>query len=1289
MNALAQAISGNWCEQLVWTLLHSIWQVGVIGLAVLAALRIGKSARARSAACAAGLVAMAASLPVTYLLVRTDNQADPAVVAWDETSERDDGAAAVRIEEASGREKHSFKDELSDDAAEVPQPFPAIVDNELSGVVSTDPRQGLAPSQPEQHSRDTLAGIQPTLMRIAALAYLAGVICFGLRSLRGVTVGWRLRSKARRHVDTVLTDLVSSLAVRLGSRLRPAVAYCADVSVPVVSGVIRPMILLPASLATGLSNHELESILLHEVMHLCRRDHLVLVVQRVVETLLFFHPVMWWVSRRLSAERELACDDAVLAAGTKPVCYAESLLKVAQFGRSHALQSSLLAASGAGGQLKHRVVRILHGTDARNAVAVPDIPTSASKLSLGLNMFQHAFGLLVLVAIATFLAADWNGVFGQPVADAEAPASMDDDDNKAADEDAAEDLASPAHLLTIVRRGDHSARKDELLLVTIPAADAADQKPTVRTVTSEANLQFLGFECVGVYGGHVLVINAYQLIAIDLESGERRLVHPGVGNAVLAGDRAFILSPQRAASGKPPTRSLKCIELSSGVVRELMKVPSSQPGFVWQGESGCSMAPNVDGSRVVVTESVPPDDEVQGQWTCRLAVIDVETNTVARSVTELPLRIAGTGAGHHAMAPKLAWVDDRNVVAVAPVTSKDAFGEGRMAPGMQVTRFDAATLESEVVCKLPKFGAGLHDPLLARRDGSVFVRLGQLGQYRIDLAAKRLIEDGSLGRHYQLRGPAKNTSLWYGDQELSPRTGHNRVFLSPDGRRVAWLPWDVNERNVVIQAPMELSIHDSVRGVRSVMREWFIRRWQSANDPSTNLCLWVTGRDLKRHEVFDDYPTAKDPNQSLPRAVSPDIKECVEVELKTDRPEYFRHEPVELTVTVKNISETPIKYESRRLLHGGRPFDLSLKSDRSSSRIELFHSSENMPKEEFIEIAPGQTRSFKRMVEIENLGEQSFVLRFEHWGTWKGYLTASATITVSEGGDATVLLKQKFDRLMALCLAEYAIYSGDSNPASAINVARLWQLGTDGAPLLVDYLRTCDDPLLHARLLKGLEYMADESTLPYLKSALLRPDVEHAAQNLVGVLWRLHDSNQPESEPLALLILAGKLPNARLRLEVVKRFCHIVDTDVDAFMQTRAKDPDPRVAETAARFVAARQHLSLTEWLDSASSTLTSVNLAASRSIVRDLEKTWKEEHGDIPDGSFEDVSGDAEKLKQYRNTIRAWHAWTLEHPRTSDSFFDEDRKKAAGPLHFIRPNRAPPAPIVLKPSASVAISDD
>ena len=90
------------------------------------------------------------------------------------------------------------------------------------------------------------------------------------------------------------------------------------------------------------------------------------------------------------------------------------------------------------------------------------------------------------------------------------------------------------------------------MLVTIPPADAANQEPTVRTVTSEANPQFLGFESVGVYGGHLLAIKAYQLIAIDLESGVRRLVHPTLhGDALkLAGDFARVAVDGRINDSK-------------------------------------------------------------------------------------------------------------------------------------------------------------------------------------------------------------------------------------------------------------------------------------------------------------------------------------------------------------------------------------------------------------------------------------------------------------------------------------------------------------------------------------------------------------------------------------------------------------------------------------------------------------------------------------------------------------------------------------------------------------------
>ena len=132
---------------------------------------------------------------------------------------------------------------------------------------------------------------------------------------------------------------------------------------PTVVGLLRPTILLPITFATGLSPGQVEAILIHELEHIRRHDFLVNLFQRVVEAALFFHPAVWWVSRRIRIEREHCCDDAVVAAGCEPMTYAESLVTqaeralAARAGRCAA--AAALYADGGSGDLRGRVARIL------------------------------------------------------------------------------------------------------------------------------------------------------------------------------------------------------------------------------------------------------------------------------------------------------------------------------------------------------------------------------------------------------------------------------------------------------------------------------------------------------------------------------------------------------------------------------------------------------------------------------------------------------------------------------------------------------------------------------------------------------------------------------------------------------------------------------------------------------------------------------------------------------------------------------------------------------------------
>lgn len=125
---------------------------------------------------------------------------------------------------------------------------------------------------------------------------------------------------------------------------------------PALVGIFRPVLLIPGGLLQHLAPRQMESILAHELCHVRRRDNLTAGVHMVVEALFWFHPLVWWISARLVEERERACDEAVLEAGSEPRTYADGILKTCEF----CVESTLACVSGVtGADLKQRIFRIM------------------------------------------------------------------------------------------------------------------------------------------------------------------------------------------------------------------------------------------------------------------------------------------------------------------------------------------------------------------------------------------------------------------------------------------------------------------------------------------------------------------------------------------------------------------------------------------------------------------------------------------------------------------------------------------------------------------------------------------------------------------------------------------------------------------------------------------------------------------------------------------------------------------------------------------------------------------
>ncbi len=280
-----------------WTLIHSTWE-GVVVAGILAAvlwlLRRG-SAQARYLACCAAMAMIVTAVVLTF--------------------------ASVRPTRAAGIAS--------------PPMFDAAVGHAI-----------------ELANLEASVGPMGVLDAIV-LVWAAGVAVMGAWHVGGWLWLCRLRRGTRTsHWD----DLVDGLKRRLRLTRQIALVETRAIDVPAVVGVFRPVIFVPLGIFSGLAPQQVEAILAHELAHVRRHDYLMNLGQTVVETILFYHPAVWWICACMRCERENCCDDIAAGACGDAKGYAAALTEL-EARRGSAKVS--LAAGATGGNLRDRVRRLL------------------------------------------------------------------------------------------------------------------------------------------------------------------------------------------------------------------------------------------------------------------------------------------------------------------------------------------------------------------------------------------------------------------------------------------------------------------------------------------------------------------------------------------------------------------------------------------------------------------------------------------------------------------------------------------------------------------------------------------------------------------------------------------------------------------------------------------------------------------------------------------------------------------------------------------------------------------
>ncbi len=409
-------LSPDLMQALGWALIHSLWQgVAAAALAAIAMTFIRRASVRYLIAVGALALMLAAPVATLFLQMKSD--------------------APVR----------GFLPAISGSSVSSAPAVSASVRASSSVVPATAAESGAA------RVLENLAPASPNILPWLVGAWLLGVALFGLR----FAGGFLLLEQRRRSQCTAPKPRIVALCRELERQLglTRAVRYleCSWLETPAVIGWLRPIILLPVSVLTGLSEEQLRAVIAHELAHIRRLDALVNLFQILAETLLFYHPAMWWLNRRIRAERELCCDEIAVSLTGNRVEYARALTAMAEW-----KAAPLLAMAANRAPLSTRILHILGRKPVSIGQRLLGLSGGLLFLAATLGAANALLGLAYPVPVAqakeTGMAA---GAQLRQVLSATPPGSVDAVSEPAVIAPSSAPLAAPADIPTRRELGAH------------------------------------------------------------------------------------------------------------------------------------------------------------------------------------------------------------------------------------------------------------------------------------------------------------------------------------------------------------------------------------------------------------------------------------------------------------------------------------------------------------------------------------------------------------------------------------------------------------------------------------------------------------------------------------------------------------------------------------------------------------------------------------------------------------------------------------------------------------------
>lgn len=301
MNLTTSLMQSEWTKALGWTFVHSLWQIALIGIILFVLLRLvpGRSAHTRYTISTLALWLIVVMSLSTFIIM-----------------------------------------------------LPA-----KSGITEFGGKLILAAAMEPLSLTERISAWLEVRMPMMLTIWSGGVTILMIRLL--ISLGWVRHMRSSSIPEAEIQVVLDQIIQRLRLKVKPGAAGSGLVSSPVTIGHLKPLILFPVGIINQLAPNEVEAVLTHELAHIVRRDYLSNLVQSVIETLFYYHPITWWISSVVRTERENRADDLAVSWCGDHLGYAKALLTVQEMQIRQGPALAIGFASGKGAMLA-RIQRILN-----------------------------------------------------------------------------------------------------------------------------------------------------------------------------------------------------------------------------------------------------------------------------------------------------------------------------------------------------------------------------------------------------------------------------------------------------------------------------------------------------------------------------------------------------------------------------------------------------------------------------------------------------------------------------------------------------------------------------------------------------------------------------------------------------------------------------------------------------------------------------------------------------------------------------------------------------------------